>query len=112
MSDTKAVERIEAFKKEFLAEERIVQELHNYGAWLLNNPNAEPLERRAEKNNRAKTLVQEILHQELQKARKSERELVIAEINKKYWLNPKRSKSDVAKDNAWNDLGNTLRNGV
>lgn len=55
--------------KEGAIEERIEQELHNYGAWLLNNPNAEPLERRAEKNNRAKTLAQEVFHQELQKAR-------------------------------------------
>lgn len=52
------------------------------------------------------------IHQQLQKARESERELVMADINRKYWLNPKRSKSEIAKDNAWNDLGNTLRNGV
>lgn len=37
---------------------------------------------------------------------------VLADIQKKYWLNPKRSKSEIAKENAWNDLGNTLRNGV
>jgi len=97
MSDTKAVERIEAFKKEFLAE-------GSECTWKDYPLATDVLDwlRLQEQN----------FHQELQKARKSERELVIAEINKKYWLNPKRSKSDVAKDNAWNDLGNTLRNGV
>lgn len=49
-------------------EQHIEQELHNYGAWLLTNPNARPLERRAEKKHRAKTLVEEVLHQEIQKA--------------------------------------------
>lgn len=42
--------------------ERIVaKELHNYAAWLLNNLNAEPLERRSEKSRRAKNVVSEIL---------------------------------------------------
>lgn len=50
--------------------------------------------------------------EELQKARQEERGRVLAEISRRYWLNPKRSKSELAKENAWNDLGNTLRRGV
>lgn len=42
-------------------QERISQELHNYGAWLLHNLDAEPLERRSEKNRRANYILSETL---------------------------------------------------
>ena len=34
------------------------------------------------------------------------------QLQEKYTLVPKRSKREKAKDDAWGDLGNTLRNGV
>ncbi len=40
------------------------------------------------------------------------RKETLEEVHRKYVLVPKRSKADRAKDDAWNDLGNTLRNGV
>ena len=43
---------------------------------------------------------------------KEVREQTIAEVREKYKLIPKQSKRDKAKDDAWNDLGNTLRRGV
>lgn len=76
---------------------------------LYNNPDGEMAKNTISEMQR---VIRETHHQQLQKARVSERELVMAEIKNKYWLNPKRTKSELAKDNAWNDLGNTLRNGV
>jgi hypothetical protein len=47
-----------------------------------------------------------------QETERKVREEVQKELVQRYWLKPERSKKDVAKDNAWNDLGNTLRKGV
>ena len=43
---------------------------------------------------------------------REEREDERKQLQEKYTLVPKRSKREQAKDDAWSDLGNTLRNGV